>query len=623
MELQGKNLHFVAEIGNNHNGCFDTAIELVDRAIEAGADAVKFQLRDMLSLYRDVSEEDDAEDLGVEYILDLLAKYQLTDSEHLDLYNYCKRSKIGYICTPWDQASAIKLKDMGVRTIKIASADLTNLPLIDYCCSFASSIILSTGMSEQWEIEKVASFLSEKTIPWVFLHSNSTYPSPFDELNLCYIENLDRLAPRVGYSGHERGFAPTLAAIALGASVIERHITLDKEMEGPDHKASLLPEEFAQMVLMGRQIEESLGSKSEVRSLSQGERMNRENLSKSLVASKNIEKGQKLAFHSVEIKSPGRGLSPLRLEELVGRIAGRDLVKGDFFYESDLSDEQIDLTFSFDRPWGIPVRYHDANQLVEKFKPSFIEFHLSYRDMDLNPEHYLRPHMVDFFAVHAPELFEESRLLDLASPDEDYRYWSIRKLQEVVDLTKKLHFIAEFDSDPVIIVNVGGFSTDAFIPSDRKEFYYERLVESFNSISCEGVNLCPQTNAPFPWHFGGQRYQNLLLQSDEIVQFCEVSKLNLCLDLSHSALSANHFGFDLCDFVSRISPYVSHIHLSDFEGVHGEGLPLGDGQMDLAKTIDLLNSRLAGVPFIPEIWQGHKDLGRGFADALSLLTGRL
>lgn len=623
MELQGKNLYFVAEIGNNHNGCFDTAINLVDRAIDAGADAVKFQLRDMSSLYRDVPEEYDAEDLGVEYILDLLAKYQLNDSQHLDLYNYCKQSKIGYICTPWDQVSAIKLKDMGVRTIKIASADLTNLPLIDYCCSFASSIILSTGMSEQWEIEKVARFLSEKTISWAFLHSNSTYPSPFDELNLRYIENLDRLAPSVGYSGHERGFAPTLAAIALGAGIIERHITLDRQMEGPDHQASLLPEEFAQMVLMGRQIGESLGSKSENRFLSQGERMNRENLSKSLVASENIQKGQKLSYRSIEIKSPGRGLSPLRLEELVGRIAGRDLVKGDFFYESDLSDKQSDLTFSFERPWGIPVRYHDANQLVEKFEPSFIEFHLSYRDMDLDPEQYLRPKMVDFFAVHAPELFEDSRLLDLASPDKEYRDWSIRKLQKVVDLTKKLHFVAEFNFDPVIVVNVGGFSTDGFIQFDKKESYYDRLVESFDSISCDGVNLCPQTNAPFPWHFGGQRYQNLLLQSDEIVQFCEKSKLNLCLDLSHSALSANHFGFDLFEFVSSISPHVSHIHLSDFEGVHGEGLPLGDGQMDVSKTVDLLNLHLAGVPFIPEIWQGHKDLGRGFADALRLLTGKL
>ena len=238
--------YFIAEIGNNHNGSIAIAKQLIDIAVEAGADCVKFQMRDMDVLYR--GDLKDAEDLGVEYTKDLLIRYNLSIEQHRELKMHADEKGIDYLCTPWDLNSVQNLEKFGVPAYKVASADFTNLPLLDALKSTGKPLILSTGMLNQVDFDTVIEFLSDYSEFIALLHCNSTYPAPFDDINLRQLKNLKKHSKIIGYSGHERGIAISLAAYSLGARIIERHITLDRKMEGPDHAASLEPDELRQLL---------------------------------------------------------------------------------------------------------------------------------------------------------------------------------------------------------------------------------------------------------------------------------------------------------------------------------------------------------------------------------------
>lgn len=316
--------------------------------------------------------------------------------------------------------------------------------------------------------------------------------------------------PLVGYSGHERGINVSLAAVTLGACIIERHFTLDRNMEGPDHAASLTQSEFSRLVEGIREIEQALGD-GNTRELSQGEMINRENLGKSLVAAAPITKDTIIGSQHIKVRSPGQGLSPQRYESLIGRTIRRDMLEEDFFHDSDLGSLRIEpRSYQFSRPWGLPVRYHDFREYESRIKPDLWEFHLSYSDMDLNPADYLDGQYQADFVVHAPELFSGSRLMDLASPDSTYRYDSIKETQRVIDITRNLKRYFPNTHRPLIVANIGGFTMDSPLPSSEILSYYERFAQSLGQLDLDGVEIIPQTMAPFPWHFGGQRYQNLL-----------------------------------------------------------------------------------------------------------------
>ena len=301
------NVYIIAEIGNNHNGSLDRAISMVDQAVAIGVDCVKFQLRDKKSLYRQRSLMKSGEDLGTEYIIDLLEKYELSNDEHKQIKEYCDAKNISYMCTPWDETSVDLLESWGVKAYKVASADLTNHFLIDRLVDTGKPLILSTGMSTEVEIVETANYLKKKNIKFYLLHCNSTYPAPIQDINLKWLNAIKKIHPNVGYSGHERGINISLGAVALGARIIERHFTLDRNMEGPDHAASLEPKEFKKLVEGIREVEVALGDGSEKR-ISQGEMINRENLGKSLVASRPIKSGTILKKEHISVRSPGQGL---------------------------------------------------------------------------------------------------------------------------------------------------------------------------------------------------------------------------------------------------------------------------------------------------------------------------
>ena len=601
----------IAEIGNNHNGSYDLAVKMVDAAIDAGVDCVKFQMRNMTSVYRKKSLAKQGEDLGTEYVLDLLERFQLSQDEHKNIAKYCDENGILYMCTPWDSDSIVALESLDVKAYKVASADLTNLPLIENLIATQKPLILSTGMSSRDEIQITTNFLNSRNAEFVLLHCNSTYPAPFHDINLNWIKKLKDIHPLIGYSGHERGIAVTLAAVGLGAKVVERHFTFDRSMEGPDHAASLERDEFKALVAGIREIEEALGDGIE-RTVSQGEMINRENLAKSLVAATDLLNGTIIEPKHLKVLSPGQGLSAQNYEQLLGRLVQRDMLEEEYFYPSPKS-------YSFKRPWGVPVRYHDFAEYNAKISPEVFEFHLSYSDLDLNIDDFLNGEYGCDFVVHAPELFSESRLMDLASPDEAYREYSVKETQRVIDITRALKKYFPSTERPMIVANIGGFTMDELLPVEQLDGYYERFADSLSLLDMEGVELIPQTMAPFPWHFGGQRYQNLFVHADECKYWCAKLNLRMCFDISHSRLMSNHFGVDFYDFAKKIAPVTGHLHIGDASGVNGEGLQIGDGDIDFERLSLILDKECPRASFIPEIWQGHKNGGEGFWIALERL----
>lgn len=622
--IGGARSFIIAEIGNNHNGSYERAKLMIDKVVEMGADCAKFQMRQIKEVYRSKSLEKSGEDLGTEYIIDLLNKFELSIDEQRSLADYCKQKGILYMCTPWDRSSVEILESFKVAGYKVASADLTNLPLLDSLAATKKPLILSTGMSTTKEIEFTVDFLNKRQVGFVLLHCNSTYPAPLHDINLKWLDKLKNIHPLVGYSGHERGINVSLAAVGLGAKVLERHFTLDRKMEGPDHAASLEFEEFKNLIIGCREIEMALGNDSADRNLSQGEMINRENLGKSLVASRVLKKGEILEPGDIKVLSPGQGLSPQKYEDLIGHKLNRDMDREDYFFQSDLNNEVYKIKkYQFKHPWGIPVRYHDFAKYLDLVKPDMFEFHLSYSDMELDISKYLSGTYDFGFVVHAPELFTGSHLMDLATPNAEYRKISMIETQKVIDITKKLKQYFPNEVRPQIVANIGGFSMDAPFQEDVKESYYAQFFKSLEELDTNGVEIIPQTMAPFPWHFGGQRYQNIFVNADEIVAYCKEHNIRMCFDVSHSMLTCNHFKYDFYELAEKIAPFTAHIHMGDAKGLNGEGLQVGEGDIDFVRLGEILNKHCPSASFIPEIWQGHKNNGEGFWIALEKLENVL
>lgn len=619
---EGHPAYLIGEIGNNHQGDVELAKTLVDHCAAAGVDVVKFQLRDMPSLYRSGGASSAGEDLGPQYTMNLLAKYSLSAEDMFRVLDHCAHRGLSAICTPWDAVSADALHRYGLPGYKIASADLTNHDLLAHVAAFGDPMIVSTGMSTEAEIRGAVDVLRGAGTPYALLQAQSTYPAPFKDVNLRYMDRLAEIGDcPVGYSGHERGFHVPIAAVARGAAIIEKHVSVDRSLEGTDHKVSLLPAELAEMVQRIREVEEALGS-DQPRQVSTGELMNRVNLAKSLVAARDLEAGDVVTEADIAVKSPGRGLQPDRRDALLGVKLHRPVSSGDFFYPGDLAEQsRTRHEYRFRRPWGLPVRFHDFRPLLEVAEPDFLEFHQSGRDMDLDPEQFFRTgeRLPQFFTVHAPDLYAGDFLIDLASPDDATWERSIREVQRVVDLTRSLRSRFTCAEDPIVIVTMGGFLADRHVRPEERRPMYERVQQGLERIDEDGVRLTAQTLPPFPWLMGGQQHHNLFMEPEDTAWFCETYGRRLTFDVSHTKLAATFSHRPFSEYVDIMGPYIEHLHIVDAVGVDGEGVQIGEGEVDFKDLAERLERLAPSAPFIPEIWQGHVDGGAGFFTALDRL----
>lgn len=326
----------IAEAGVNHNGDIRLAKRLVDEAAAAGADAVKFQTFKAENLVcrnakKAAYQLETTEREESQY--EMLKKLELTKSMHEELIAYCREKNIQFLSTPFDIDSVDLLETYGISVMKIPSGEITNYPYLKKVGSTGKKVILSTGMSTLEEVQKAASVLQENgASDIILLHCNTEYPTPMSDVNLqAMVTMKEALGLQVGYSDHTNGIEVPIAAVALGACVIEKHFTLDKTMEGPDHKASLEPAELKAMIAAIRNIESAMGNGEKQPSVS--EKRNIDIVRKSIVAKCDIAEGEVFSEKNITTKRPGTGISPMNWNDVIGKKAVKNFKM----------DEQIEL----------------------------------------------------------------------------------------------------------------------------------------------------------------------------------------------------------------------------------------------------------------------------------------
>ena len=319
----------IAEAGVNHNGSLETAKQLVDVASEAGADIVKFQTFSadrLVTISANKAEYQNQTTDASESQHAMIRKLELSREMHEDIIAYCKQCNIEFFSTGFDTQSIDMLVDLGLEQFKIPSGEITNLPYLRHIGKYGKPVILSTGMANLGEIEAALLVLEtsgtqRKNI--TVLHCNTEYPTPMEDVNLkAMLAIRDAFGVKIGYSDHTLGTEVSVAAVAMGATVVEKHFTLDRTLTGPDHKASLEPEELKAMVQAIRNIEIALGDG--IKRPSPSEAKNKLIVRKSIVAATAIYKGESCTETNLTVKRPGTGISPMRWDEILGRSAIRD-----------------------------------------------------------------------------------------------------------------------------------------------------------------------------------------------------------------------------------------------------------------------------------------------------------
>ena len=330
--LSSDKVFIIAEAGVNHNGSHDIAKELIVEASKAGADAIKFQLFDASKVvtgraakaaYQNKNSPKD------ETQYDMLKKLELKENVYKELMDLCRLKDIVFFLSPFDLESINKMAIWGIEIFKIPSGEITNLPYLKKVGGYSRNVILSTGMSNLEEIGAAINVLvnsGTKKENITVLHCNTEYPTPFDDVNLRAMKSIGKTyGVKVGYSDHTIGLEVPVAAVTLGATVIEKHFTLDCRMNGPDHKASMEPGDFNRMVCAIRNVEHALGEG--VKKLSSSEQRNKVIIRKSIVASRPIKQGETFTEENITTKRPAIGLSPMTWDSVVGKKSKRDFNK--------------------------------------------------------------------------------------------------------------------------------------------------------------------------------------------------------------------------------------------------------------------------------------------------------
>lgn len=328
--MEQKRVFIIAEAGDNHNGSYENALKLVDKAVEAGADCVKFQTfitENVISKFAEKAEYQKENTNAEETQFEMVKKLELSFDEFRKIKEYCDEKKILFLSTPFDLDSIDFLQSIDIPFWKIPSGEITNLPYLIKIAKTGKDIIMSTGMCQMEEIKEALEILKENGARKVtLLHCNTEYPTPFCDVNLNAMKTIkEECHVQVGYSDHTIGIEVPIAAVAMGACVIEKHFTLDKNMEGPDHKASLEPEELKEMVIGIRTIEKAMGNGKKCPS--ESEQKNIIIARKSIVANCDIKKGEILTEDKLYIKRPGNGISPMKWYEVIGKEAIKDFKK--------------------------------------------------------------------------------------------------------------------------------------------------------------------------------------------------------------------------------------------------------------------------------------------------------
>lgn len=619
--------YIISEIGLNHNGDIEEAKKLIDDSKDSGCNAVKFQLRSKSFFSGDIHSME----IGQQYVYEYIKETYLNYEEYKLLFEYTKSIELDLIVSCWDIESLIFAHKYGIKTLKIASADLTNKLLIDKSLKLFKNIIMSTGMSSESEIEDSIKLIkNKKGTNLCLLHCSSTYPAPVNTLNLNYISKLKKKYGNllVGYSGHELEYEVCLAAQALGAVVFEKHLTRDKNHKGNDHKVSLLKDEMRNLVKMLNNSYLSLGNESD-RVVQPGEKMNRVSLGKSLSLNRNFSCGEKVTISNIDFSYGGNGIPPNQFEKIIDKKLNKNKLKGELLELTDF-DEFYKKNFLKISPinncfLGIPVRYHDARFLHNEILPDFLEFHLSYKDIEkpISEIEVLIENIETNIdnTFHAPDFYRDDLIFDPINSNSDISQKSDEEFRSFLNHIQEVLKILPNKKNTKVITSFSSSNLENIYEKKEKDILYEKLNLYLEEINQDypNLNILPQTLPVNAWYLGGRRLVNIFANPIEIISFCSNYKKQICLDTAHTIMSCNYYELEIEEYLFKLIKYTDHIHLVDAKGDSDEGLSFGCGDLNLKSFINKLKE-FDRMTYIPEIWQGHHNRGQGFKDAIDILS---
>jgi|TARA_R110001583_G_scaffold72898_3_gene203542 N-acetylneuraminate synthase len=610
--------YIIAEIGINHNGSLDTALELIHKAYEAGVNAVKFQKRDLSQIYSDrILKDSNSAEWNFEYLIPLLKELELSKEDYKVIEKTCKKLNLDLIITPMDEISAEFVSTLDIVAFKIASADMTNLSLIKKCSTYNKPLLISTGMWGESDIKKCVDFYKKNNIKYSLLLANSTYPSPYEDIGLNFLHKLKTLSNVVGYSGHERGTFIPVAAVSLGAKIIEKHITLNRKQKGPDHKASMTPSQWKTMVKDIRSLELSLTDKKYV---NQAETLNKEAFAKSAVSIKSLPKNHILTSKDIKFQSPGKGIFEHEIEDFLGKELKRLIPEGKYISKEDFR-ESIPVAewkeFNFSKKWGVKCRFHDY-ETYKKLKSPVIEFHCSQSDLDIE---FLESNSDSELIIHAPEIVDRE-LVNICSTNGRIVQKSLDIIQRSIDKTIQ---IAKGwpKAKPKMVVHLGGMSLDLLEKTsyglDKLSTHDEMItiaIHNFKRLKYDKnlIDIIPENLPPRPWYLGGEWFQYGFAPYTDMIRFCQETGVKMTYDICHAMLQCNLENISLTEYTHKVMPYVSHMHISDATGLNGEGIQMFEGEIDFNSVFNATK----GYEFswVTEIWSGHLYNGSGTYKAL-------
>ena len=613
-------LFTIAEIGLNHNGCIKTAKELICLASEAGFSAVKFQLRSS-KLFLGVGGH---RDIGSEIVDAYIQSTFLTYDQYAELFHFAVDKGLNCFFSVWDFASLEFAETLHPTIYKVPSADLANYPLLYRLINTRAHLILSTGMSNQEDIEQTVEFLEDHNSHFSLLHCHSAYPSPIHHLNLSLIPSFkQKLHVPIGYSSHDIGAIASTCAVALGATIIEKHISLDKSHYGNDHVVSLEPNEFKPFIDSLHLAFSSLGT-SESRRIGPGEKSNKISLGKSLVLVNPKDKGSSVQLSDVDFYPSGEGLSPSSWHQVANKPLLQTLQEGTLLQSHHFTGHSTSDSTALPPSVniGIPVRYRDSIFLLNKFKPPYCEIHLTNNDLLVTqfPFKTLSPDQT--FGFHAPDIYSENLIFDPFSEDSLLSSLSdshFDRVLEHVTLFKKTY---QIDYNIKLVTSFSSYTDTSH--ADRKG-NYERIAHYIHSkeAAFPGITILPQLLPAFAWYLGGQRYVNTFADPYDVLSFSSDYNIKICLDTSHLIMACNHFSYSLSDCLHSLLPVTSHFHLAGAQGIDDEGLSIADSHELPSLLQRILPSLPLSTSLIVETWQGHLDQGSGFLSELRYLASLL
>ncbi len=598
-----KKIIIIAEIGINHNGRIDEAIKLINIAADAGVWGVKFQYRNLENFSSNLEHEIGDEILDIE-----IKKNYLHPNDILQLTKHAKslNLKVGISFFDIKDLDDFEGKIDEFNFFKTPSIELMNKPLLDRLLSFKKHVFIALGSHNEKNIELILSDL--KSDNWTPLHCVSNYPLLSINSKLGYLNHLkNKWKKSVGYSSHDTKWENNLLAMQLGASVIERHITLDKNAKGLDHSSSSTPEEFRSLVFFADNIKQIL-SGDEDKSINQGEKMNLQNLGRSFYAIEDIEKGQSLSKDKIKLLSPRTGISHSDIsqyenQQTIRRIKKGSILKASHFRENRKVDESA-LEFAKENTIALPVRLHDYLSVHQSIPINSYEFHLSFKE-SLSKIEISKLDRSFNYSIHAPDYINSESLINPFSKDKEQMEISCKILNNLENFAK---YLQDFTGRKAYIV------TSLSEIEYSKDTFYKNFMELIHKYKHRGVYLLPQWLPPYAWYFGGSVKINVLNNMDD-VRVINDKKIPICMDVSHLCMGESFFNFDAKKILNDVREQIFHMHISDATGFDGEGVLFGDGDK---KNLSVIRKSLEqDCMKVIEVWQGHLNNFDGFINSIN------